>query len=412
MSGKPFGVIEGFYGDPWSEEERLRCIEVLAENGADTYVWAPKSEPRHRDRWDEPFTGAEVASFARMIAHRPSVNVSIGLTPGSDADSAAVAAKLRPVVDAGCRTVTLCFDDLPVLHAGERHRTIANDVRGMLGTDVWVVPTHYAGTMGSPYLDELTDGLHPDVLVMWTGRTVVTDTVDAAETRARADVTGGRPPLLWDNVPVNDAMMSGLLHLGPYHGRDRGVIDACGGILLNPMISMTASLPMIESACVWWRGADHTAAWEASADRLALRTLAAATSYPGDPHWPGDRPGRDWFEKVASMPGTDDADLEPWVDAAKAGAAVCLAALDVIDAVAGGTDPSAVTRTALPLLGLSAWMRQPVRTLGSGPRNRPLFGQDGTGRFVVTAGAVQFTESLPESHVRAAMEALRARDGA
>jgi hypothetical protein len=31
---------------------------------------------------------------------------------------------------------------------------------------------------------------------------------------------------------------------------------------------------------------------------------------------------------------------------------------------------------------------------------------------VVTAGAVQFTESLPESHVRAAMEALRARDGA
>ena len=35
------GVIEGFYGTPWTVEEREECIGVLAANGADTYVWAP-----------------------------------------------------------------------------------------------------------------------------------------------------------------------------------------------------------------------------------------------------------------------------------------------------------------------------------------------------------------------------------
>jgi hypothetical protein len=410
MPGKPFGVIEGFYGDPWTTEERLECIDVLAANGGDTYVWAPKSEPRHRDRWEEPFTPAEIDGFALLISRSPAVNVSVALTPGPDATVEDVAAKMRPVTDAGCRTVTLCFDDLPVLRAGLRHRDLANGIRDVLGTDVWVVPTHYTGTETSPYLAELTDGLHPDVAVMWTGRTVVTDGITAAETAARAAATGGRAPLLWDNVPVNDAMMSALLHLGPYSGRERGVIDACGGILLNPMVSMRASLPMIESACAWWHGRDHVAAWESALDRLSLRALAAATAYPGDPHWPGDRPGRGWFEDVAAMAATGDPDIDPWVDAARAGASVCLAALDVLDAVAAGKEPSSVTRTALPVLGLDAWLRRPARTLGSGPRTRPLFGQDGAGRFVVKSGTVVMHESLPESHVRAAMEALAVRD--
>ena len=57
-----------------------------------------------------------------------------------------------------------------------------------------------------------------------------------------------------------------------------------------------------------------------------------------------------------------------------------------------------------------AWLRRPARTLGSGPRTRPLFGQDGAGRFVVRSGTVVMLESLPESHVRAAMEALAVRD--
>jgi hypothetical protein len=270
------------------------------------------------------------------------------------------------------------------------------------------VPTHYAGVSGSPYLDALMQGLHPDVLVMWTGRCVVNDSITALETAERASRCGGRAPLIWDNVPVNDAMMTGFLHMGPFTGRERGVVGHCAGILLNPMMSMRASLPMIESAAAWWRGDDPVPAWEKAVEADGLRVLAGATAYPGDAHWPGDRPSRVWLQQVKELADTGDADLDPWVAAARAGAGICLAALDVIDAVASGRRDSQLTPLSLPLIGLRDWLKNDARTLGAGPRTRPLFTQDSTGRFSVTSGAIELTTSIPENFVADALAALAA----
>ena len=38
------GVIEGFYGIPWSFEERMSMIEFLSAIGMNQYVYAPKDE--------------------------------------------------------------------------------------------------------------------------------------------------------------------------------------------------------------------------------------------------------------------------------------------------------------------------------------------------------------------------------
>ena len=411
MSSRPFGVIEGFYGDPWSQAERLACIDALADMGANTYVWAPKSEPRHRDAWREAFTSDEIANFAGLIGRSAKVTVSVALTPGNDATVADVVTKMQPVVDGGCRVVTLCFDDLPVLDAAERHRTIANGVRAEMGVDVWLVPTHYAGISGSPYLESLTDGLHPGVLVMWTGDCVVNDTITGSETAQRAAACAGRAPLVWDNVPVNDAMMTGFLHLGPYRGREEAVARESAGVLLNPMISMVASLPMIESACAWWHGGDPLEAWETSVDRVGLRVLAEATSFPGDAHWPGQRPSREWLQSARDLVDTGDADIDPWVASARAGAGIALAALDLMDAIAAGKRDSGLTRLSLPLIGLRDWLRSEARTLGAGPRTRPVFSQDATGRFAVTSGAIVLTTSIPETLVADALAALAAVEG-
>jgi hyaluronoglucosaminidase len=45
------GVIEGFYGTPWTHEERLDLIRFCAAEGLDTWVHAPKDDPYHRPRW-------------------------------------------------------------------------------------------------------------------------------------------------------------------------------------------------------------------------------------------------------------------------------------------------------------------------------------------------------------------------
>lgn len=406
MRERPFGVIEGFYGDPWTWDERAECIDAISRWGANTYVWAPKSEPRHRDGWSDPFTSEELGGFAMLASRAASVRVSVGLTPGDDATVGQVVAKLAPVLATGCGSVTLGFDDLPVLAAADRHRDLANGVRESTGADVWVVPTHYAGTTRSDYLDRLFRGLHEDILVMWTGEHVVNDVISAEDLRLRTDASDGRVPLVWDNVPVNDAMMAGHLHMGPFTGRAAGVARESAGFLLNPMISMKASLPTLRSACAWWHGEDHLAAWQEEAESLGLLLLAQATAYEGEPHWPGDSPAAEWFESVAAMPDTGDDDLDPWLESARHGARICLDALAVIDAAGRGVPARELARPARGLVKLRDWLRLPARTLGAGPRTRPFFTQDTTGRFAPAPGLVELTRSLPEVLVEKAVSAL------
>ncbi|MCB1015823.1 MAG: beta-N-acetylglucosaminidase domain-containing protein [Acidimicrobiales bacterium] len=49
------GLIEGFYGRPWSWDERCAVARFVAERGMTHYVYAPKDDPRHRERWRDPY---------------------------------------------------------------------------------------------------------------------------------------------------------------------------------------------------------------------------------------------------------------------------------------------------------------------------------------------------------------------
>ena len=122
------GTVEGFYGPPWTHEARLDFIDFLAAHGGNTYVWAAKLEPRHRDLWADDFSGEELIQFGELASRHASVQVLIGLTPGTQATSEQLVNKLRPVVDHGCHGIVLTFDDLPVLDAATKHRALANDL--------------------------------------------------------------------------------------------------------------------------------------------------------------------------------------------------------------------------------------------------------------------------------------------
>jgi len=57
------GVIEGFYGIPWSFRERRDQLRTMASLGLGTYLYAPKNDPLHRDRWREPYPEEDRARF-------------------------------------------------------------------------------------------------------------------------------------------------------------------------------------------------------------------------------------------------------------------------------------------------------------------------------------------------------------
>ncbi|MEZ5251545.1 MAG: beta-N-acetylglucosaminidase domain-containing protein [Ilumatobacteraceae bacterium] len=394
------GVIEGFYGPPWTHDDRLAWIDRLCTWGMTHYVWAAKQEPRHRDDWAAPFTDDELVGFGELARRRPEVTLAVGLSPGVDASVDAVETKLRPAVDAGTGVVVVSADDLPALDAATTHRTLANELLARLQVPVWIVPTHYCGAEPSPYLDALCRDLDPSVHVMWTGDRVVNDAIGAAAAARRAAVTG-RPPLLWDNTPVNDAVMRDALHLGPLGGRDPALRDVCAGVLWNPMEFARASIATLTSAAGWWRGEDPDDVWTAEVRRRGWWHLAVATSFVGDPHWPGamaDDPTW-WHEMLAGLPGEAsevglDPAVQPWIDAAREGATI-------------GRDAAVLTgASASPVrvLGLAArwrsWRRRDVLTFGAGPRIRPDATQDGHGRFVVGPGAIVEAESLVDRAVR------------
>ena len=42
------GIVEGFYGTPWTFEDRADLIRFSYHNNLNSYIYAPKDDPYHR----------------------------------------------------------------------------------------------------------------------------------------------------------------------------------------------------------------------------------------------------------------------------------------------------------------------------------------------------------------------------
>ncbi len=422
------GVIEGFYGEPWAHEDRLWAVARLGRHGMNRYVYAPKSDPLHRERWREPYPAAALAEFAELIEAGAAAGVEVGfaLSPGlsiayADAsDRAALAAKLGAFRERGARFFTLALDDVPsrLVHdadrrafpsLGEAHVALAHDLLERLGDGcrLWLVPTDYNGVEASPYLEALGAGLDPAVEVGWTGRTLVSPSIRAEEARRRAAILGRRL-LVWDNVPVSDGPMRPMLHLGPYRGREAGLEEHCSGILLNPMQHARASWIALAGAAEFLddaEGYDREAAWERALEDLgagapaALRCFAEAHRFSPLAPTERDRPLEAAFAALRAAPpdgapaedaraelarllaeregaaaalreGLADrrlaAELEPWLDAHERETRRMARALTLLESLAG--DASRFEQV-VGFLGFEAVMAEPPpKAVSYGPR--------------------------------------------
>ena len=82
------GIVEGFYGTPWTHDSRLEVISFLAERGMNAYAYAPKDDARHRAEWRDPYGADELARFGEVAAHGAVLGVQFGfaISPGLDID--------------------------------------------------------------------------------------------------------------------------------------------------------------------------------------------------------------------------------------------------------------------------------------------------------------------------------------
>ncbi|MPV36642.1 hypothetical protein GB881_06155 [Georgenia subflava] len=316
------GTVEGFYGPPWSHEERLDHLRFAGRRKLNSYVYAPKDDPYHRQAWREPYPADELARLAELVevARENRVRLVYALAPGlsmrfsGDADNERLHAKAAQLWDIGVRDIALLFDDIPTElsepadlarfgagpgGAGAAHGSVcARFVTEFLaprGHDrpLLMVPTDYAGLETSAYREQLAATLPADALVWWTGHDIVVGEV-TREHVDRAAATYGRRLLLWDNFPVNDFDRARLF-LGPLQGRTTSLDgSALAGISANPMIEAAASqVPLATVADYAWNpgaydpasAAERALAAVAGPDAAALAPLVEACSSwpPGDP---------------------------------------------------------------------------------------------------------------------------------
>jgi len=421
----PAGIIEGFYGPPWSWAARAEVLRFGHARGLDLYLYGPKDDPLHRERWREPYPVEELDGFAGLVAEG-TMTVGFALSPGlsidvaSAEDRAALGAKVDQLLGVGITTVALLLDDIPVRPGlGPEHASLTARLHDHLAgrASLILVPTEYAGTRPSVYLDALAQGVPADVPIGWTGRRVVCDEITVAEAEARAEALGGRAPFVWDNYPVNDGLMADRLFLGPLRGRQAGLLDVCSGYVANPMVQPRASMLPLASMAAWVRGQDPLVAWRDTAEELGWLVLAQAcdgarpaelvsralTAPPAEAAASLD--GLDtWLREARHVeaPGLED-EAGPWLEQTRAEARLGRAAVRLLRRL--DDDPgAAVGEEAMGLaLGWQELRRSRVTVMGPRCSIRPILYNDADGHWQWDAGSIEVDANAIDRLVRYAL---------
>lgn len=270
------GFIEGYYGNPWSHEDRMDLMTFGGEIKMNQYVFAPKDDPYHAERWRELYPDEEgdknTLNHVRELAKAGNESKCFyvyALHPFKssrplrertyDADLTDLKNKFKQVIDAGVRQIAILEDDasangwttstlIKLLNdvtewLEELQRTEYPDLK----TDLLFCPgwMAYANDMtGSggdvEKIQQIHTGVGDNVRIVMTGGKVwgdVTTTfADNFYNKLNDANAPGRYPYLWVNWPCNDNTKDSVI-MGGHNGILREGLDGSKyqGIILNPM---------------------------------------------------------------------------------------------------------------------------------------------------------------------------------
>ncbi len=291
------GVVEGFYGTPWSHQARLSQIAFYARHKMNVYIYGPKDDPWHRDKWREPYPEAEAKRISELATYARSqgVNFYWAIHPGVDIkwteqDRDYLVAKLEKMYDLGVRSFAVFFDD--IWGEGTRADKQAellnyvdnNFIQKKHGVAPLIMcPTEYNRAWANDekgYLRTLGTQMNQGIEIMWTGNSVV-HCIDR-ESQEWINQRINRKSYIWWNFPVSDFVRDHIL-LGPAYGNDLDIAETMSGFVSNPMEHAEASkISLYGIADYTWNmpAYDYQADWEKGLREVlpsnyeALRTFA------------------------------------------------------------------------------------------------------------------------------------------
>ncbi len=296
------GVVEGFYGNPYSHSDRIEQFKFYGRTKLNTYIYGPKDDPYHRDKWRELYPEQERKRISELVtqAHQRGVRFVWAIHPGLDIkwteeDRKAVVRKCEDMYRLGVRSFAVFFDDISADDESARHQAeLLNylyehfEKTGMKIGSLILCPTQYnqAWAKGA-YLDILGTQMNPKIEIMWTGKTVVTmidrETMEYVNARIR------RKGYIWLNYPVTDFAVDHIL-LGPMRGNASDIDQLVSGFVANPMEYAEASkVGVFGVADYLWNMKTYDAdrAWEGAVKELYPHSTVAFRHFAQDNVDPG-----------------------------------------------------------------------------------------------------------------------------
>lgn len=297
------GIVEGFYGEPWSHADRVEQLRFYGKLKMNTYIYGPKDDPYHSSpNWREPYPAEQAQQIKELTteAARNKVDFVWAIHPGQDiqwnrTDSLNIITKFGQMYDLGVRAFAVFFDDIsgegakPEKQAGLLNYIQKEFIEKKPDLQPLIMcPTEYNRAWATTdYLDILGEQLDPAVQIMWTGDRVIADITKEGLEWVNKRIR--RPAYVWWNFPVNDYCRDHLL-MGPAYGLDTEAAYAMTGFVANPMERAEASkVGLFGVGLYTWNMSayDPEKAFEASCKyimpnaTIAFRTFCENNSDPG-----------------------------------------------------------------------------------------------------------------------------------
>ena len=265
------GFIEGYYGNPWSTEDRVQLMKWGGYYKLNSYFYAPKDDPKHNAKWRELYSQEEIETKIKPLAKagneskcrfvfalHPYMNNPIRYNSEDNyqADLKVMQAKFAQVIEGGVRQIAILADDAGNVGSQNYIRTL-NDMTAWIKEMQKTYPdlkltlpfcTQEYMYNGESYYRDFPENVQ---IVMTGGR--IWGEVSQSFTNTFTNNTG-RGPYLWINWPCTDNSKKHLI-MGGYDTFLHPNVDPekIQGIVLNPMQqSEPSKVAIFGNACYSW----------------------------------------------------------------------------------------------------------------------------------------------------------------
>jgi len=310
------GVVEGFYGKPWTFSQRKDLFKRLKDLNLNSFMYAPKDDAKHRAKWRHLYNEVEANELRILIdaAEKNGIDFYYSLAPGldmvysSEEDLTILKQKFDQLRDLGCRSFAILFDDIEPRIINDKDKAVFQDnyaqaqvsvtnmIYEYLGRPKFLFcGTEYCESRAVPsvpesiYLNTIGTGLENDINFMWSGSRVISRFITEESIQELTQVIR-RPPVIWENLHANDYDKK-RVYLGPYSGRSTKLIPKLRGVLTNPNCEYEANYIAIHTLAQWSRCTEDVNPHNRCSQETQMETALRLSEHRKQPDGQIEQPG-------------------------------------------------------------------------------------------------------------------------